>query len=123
MAPQADSTITTIAPDRPTATPAIIYLPEINLRGGNIFPELRTGDTTKATLVADIASAQHDEVRRVIAVDVANGTSWDASKEIAGLVLDAILVDYSRVPAWCIDFLEEHLGPNYVRRCERQAAA
>lgn len=119
---QANSALTTIPASRPTATPAIIYIPEIHLRGGNIFPELRTGDTSKAAIVADICSAQHDEVRRVIAVDLASGTSWDASKEIAGLVLDAILVDYSKVPAWCIDFLEEHLGPNYVRRCERQAA-
>lgn len=107
-------------PARPT--PAVIYLPEVHSKGGNYFPELRTGDTSKHTIVADIASAQHDSVTRVIAIDIASGTSWDASKEIAQAVLDVILEDYSRVPAWCVDFLEEHLGVNYVRSVERTAA-
>jgi hypothetical protein len=110
----------TTTPTRPTATPAVIYLPEVYSVGGNYFPELRTGDTTKATLVADIASSQHDDVMRVIAVDPASGTSWDASKEIAQAVLDVILVDYSRVPAWCEDFLERHLGVFNVRTAEAE---
>ena len=106
---------------RPVDAPAeaIVYLPEIHSRGGSYFPELHTGDTSKATIVADIASAQHDDVRRVVAFDLIAGTSWDASKEIAQAVLDAILTDYARVPAWCIDFLEEHLGVHTVRAAER----
>jgi hypothetical protein len=118
---QAIQTATTI-PSAPPA-PSILYIPEIHNRRGEVyFPELRTYDTSKHQIVADIASAQHDDVRRVIAVDVASGSSWDASKEIAGLVLDVVLQDEGRVPRWCVDFLEEHLGCNYVYRCEREAA-
>lgn len=119
----ADSAHITIPSGVSTVTPAVIYIPEIHNRRGQVFfPDLRKGDTAKATIVADIASAQHEDVRRVIAVDLAAGTSWDASKEIAGLVLDSVLAEDGRVPVWCLDFLEEHLGVNYVRTCERQAA-
>jgi len=110
-------------PSLPSPAPIVYYIPEIhNSRGQVYFPELRTHDTSKHQIVADIASAQHDDVRRVIGINLADGSSWDASKEIAGLVLDIVLQDEGRVPAWCIDFLEEHLGCNYVRTCERQAA-
>lgn len=117
---QASATLTAIRPAATAST--VIYLPEIHSKGGNYFPELRSGDCSKHTVVADIASAQHDEVHRIIAVDIANGTSWDASKEIAQAVLDVILVDYSRVPAWCADFLEEHLGVDCVRNAEHENA-
>lgn len=105
-----------VASSQPART--VFYLPEIGSKGGSFFPELRTGDTTKATIVADIASAQHDDVRRVIEIDLAAGTSKDVSREIAQAVLDVILTDYSRVPAWCRDFLEEHLGVGWVQRAE-----
>lgn len=111
----------TMIPSAATAS-TVIYLPEIHSKGGNFFPELRKGDTTKSALVSDICHSMHGDTWRVIAIDLANGTSWDASKEIAQAVLDVILTDYSRVPAWCVDFVEEHLGVNYVRSCERQAA-
>lgn len=119
----AGSAISTILPAfAPSATSqatrTVFYLPEIGSKGGSFFPELRTGDTTKATIVADIASAQHDDVRRVIEIDLAAGTSKDVSREIAQAVLDIILTDYSRVPTWCRDFLEEHLGVGWVQRAE-----
>ena len=72
---QADAVPTTIL--RPPAhfAPAIFYIPEIhNPTYGTYFPELRGSDTTKATIVADIASAEHEDVSRVIAFDVAAGT-------------------------------------------------
>lgn len=120
---QANSALITIpAPPAPSASSqaprTVFYLPEIGSKGGSFFPELRTGDTTKATIVADIASAQHDDVRRVIEIDLAAGTSKDVSREIAQAVLDVILTDYSRVPMWCRDFLEEHLGVGWVQRAE-----
>lgn len=121
---QANAVPTTIL--RPPAhfAPAVFYIPEIhhNSRGGNYFPELNLHDTTKATIVANIASAEHEDVSRVIAFDVAAGTSWDASKEIASLVLDQVIAEYGKVPAWCVDFLEENLGVGFVRQCEREAA-
>ena len=120
---QANSALITIPsvpapPTFPQAPRTIFYLPEIGSKGGSFFPELRSSDTSKATIVADIASAQHDDVRRVIEIDLAAGTSRDVSKEIAQAVLEAILMDYSRVPMWCRDFIEDHLGAGYVSRAE-----
>lgn len=118
---QADVAVTLIRPA--CATPDVIYIPIIRLDHGPYVPEMRVGkDTAKNTIVADIASSQHDEVLRVLAINTEDGKSWDASIEIAGLVLDAVLKDHSRVPGWCSDFLETHLGCGYVARAEREAA-
>lgn len=112
------SIIATTIPSRPL--PAIEYHPVIHSTGGAFYPDRRLSDLTKATIVADIASAQHDDVVRVVAFDVEAGTCWDASREIAQAVLDVILQDYSRVPAWCEDFLERHLGIHNVREAEHE---
>jgi hypothetical protein len=118
---QANSAISTIltsaAPSRPPVQ-TVFYLPEIHSKGGSYFPELRSSDTTRATIVADIASAQHDDVRRVIEIDLAAGTCRDVSREIAQAVLEVILLDYSRVPAWCREFLLDQLGDCWVARAE-----
>lgn len=119
MAPQAESALITI----PTVTgTAILYIPEIHHQTGNYFPELRKWDTSKPAIVADICRAQHDDVIRVIAVDLACGKSWDASKEIAQAVLDAVIAEYGHVPNWCLNFCQEHLGVAYVGQAEREAA-
>jgi hypothetical protein len=104
--------------------PSVIYIPEVHngFERKRYFPELQSSDTTRATIVADIASAQHDRVVRVIAVDVDAGKCWDASKEIASEVLDTVLADYAEVPNWCADFLHEHLGVRHVIAAEREAA-
>lgn len=108
------------------AEKATIYLPMIQdgprNAGKTYIPELRNGDMTLHTIVADIASAQHDDVVKVIAIDLTSGTSRDASKEVAHLVLDAVLEEEHHVPDWCRDFLEEFLGANYVQSAERAAA-
>lgn len=108
------------------AAKSIMYIPQLQdgprHAGKTYIPEMRTGDTTLHTIVADIAGDQHDDVIRVIAIDINSGSSWDASKEVAQHVLDIVLTEHSRVPEWCIDFLQEHLGVNYVRSAERQAA-
>lgn len=105
---------------------ATLYIPQIQdgprSEGKTYIPELRHSDMSLHTIVADIASAQHDNVVRVLAIDLASGTSRDASKEVAHLVLDAVLEDEYHVPDWCRDFLEEYLGVNYVRSAEMAAA-
>ena len=108
-------------PSKATAT-GILYLPEIHSRSGSYFPDIRRSDMTKAAVVSDIVSSQHDDVIRVIAIDIVNGKSWDASQEIAQAVLDDILNDYSTVPMWCRPFCEEYLGIGKVNRAEREAA-
>lgn len=104
----------------------VLYIPQLQdgpRRAAKTYiPELSHADTTLHTIVADIAAAQHDDVVRVIAIDLTSGTSWDASKQVAEHVLDIVLTENGRVPEWCIDFLQEHLGVGYVNDAERQAA-
>lgn len=118
---QSDCALSTILrPARPTG---ILYIPEIHHVRGNYFPELTVArDTSRDAIVADLASAQHEDVIRVLALDLATGRGWDASQEIAQAVLEAVLADHARVPAWCMGFLETHLGVAYVHAAERQAA-
>lgn len=105
------------------AQAAIIYIPQISEGHGKTYiPELRGGDTSLQSIVSDIAAAQHDSVSRVMAIDLAAGTSWDASKQVAEHVLDIVLTEHGRAPEWCIGFLHEHLGVGYVNNAERQAA-
>lgn len=128
MAIQAASTL---APIRPPVVEPVRYFPEaynftrgpysgIRSLSGTYFPELRTGDYTKATIVADIASAQHEDIKRVIAVDLASGKCWDASKEIAWDVLEIFRTDRDEIPDWGRPFLEEHLGIAVVNIAERE---
>jgi len=122
MALQAVSAPTTI---RPAATPGIIYIPMVHsgFQGDkNYFPELKLSDTTKATIVADIASAQHEDIARIIAIDLANGKCWDASAEIAKEVLDIFMSEREGIPGWCRDFLEDKLGCEHVADAERWEA-
>lgn len=116
------SAFASIASIRVTAPPPVIYIPEVHsfMDGQRYFPELRKGDCTKATIVADIAGAHHEDIKRIIAVDIANGKCWDASKEIAEDVLAALRVDHEEIPCWIRDFLEEHLGTAFVNLAERE---
>ncbi len=98
----------------------VIYIPVVHSGFDDklYFPELKTGDTTRDTIVADIASAQHEDISRVIAIDVNAGKSWDASREIAQLVLEQHIREDGEVPRWGRDFLEKHLGIAHVNSAE-----
>lgn len=136
MNTQANSVTTTIYTSIPSvavkaaatavAAKTILYIPQLQdgprNTGKTYIPELRSSDTTLHTIVADIAGDQHDNVVRVLAVDIETGSSWDASKQVAEHVLDIVLTEHGRVPEWCIDFVHEHLGVGYVNNAERQAA-
>lgn len=129
MAAQVDTTVSMIR--GPTAEP-VRYFPEAyTFQGGSFsggkgslpstfFPEMNTGDTTRATIVADIASAQHEDIKRIIAVDLANGKCWDASREIALDVLEIFRTERDEIPDWGRPFLEEHLGIANVNIAERE---
>jgi hypothetical protein len=105
------------------APQGVFYIPVVHsVDGKDYFPELRTGDTTKATLVADIASAQHEDISRVIAVDLSLGRAWDASREIAAEVLGVFIEERGSVPRWSRDFLTKHLGHAQVNYAEAWAA-
>lgn len=106
------------------APSSVQYLPEVYIehRSSTMIPCLSPSDMTLHAVVDEITRAQHEDVKRVIAFDVESGRCWDASREVARHVLDAILADYTEVPPHCVDFLEEYLGCGVVAAAERQAA-
>jgi hypothetical protein len=116
---QANASTITIPVAAPAA--ATVYLPIIHSRRyGEYLPELPLEASTRAAVIADIASGQHDGVSRVMAFDLPEGTAWDASEEIAEEVLDRVLDRCGEIPGWCIDFIEKHVGVNTAKRAERQ---
>lgn len=117
--PQANTALSTIPPAAPAD--AVFYLPEIHSKSGRTFLECEQRDARKWQVVADIASAQIENVERVIAFDLTKGRCWDASKEIAIDVLDQVINTEGRVPDWCRDFLEQELGWHHVADCEHEA--
>jgi hypothetical protein len=126
MAIQTESAVTTIRPSvASSAAEPIRYIPEVHGFHGaqDYFPELKRSDMTFATIVADIASAQHEDIRRIIAVDLANGKCWDASVEVAKAVLDTHIREDGEVPRWSRAFLEDILGVAHVNSAELWDAA
>lgn len=120
--PQTDTLTTTI----PSATaapesPAVLYFPEIRWRPGSVpfFPERDTNDTAKAKLVDDMISGEFDGVVRVYAMNIGAGSSWDASKEIAHAICDA-LPSGEPIPEHLMDFLENTLGCGQVAQIGRE---
>lgn len=90
---------------------------------GDYIPESSISELCRDCVISDIAGGQHRNVRRVIAADLATGKTWDASKEVAREVLNQCIDIDGEIGDWCIDFLEEILGCNYVRACCVEAAA
>jgi len=112
----------------PSMIPAIainpepLFIPFLD-RKKNYTPEMETSRMRRAELVADILDAQHEDVVRVIAVDVESGTSWDATREIADEVFNHLVRTGSNVPAWLIDFLEANISYNELTPYLRHLAA
>jgi hypothetical protein len=123
--PQADSVSTTLAAVTVgPLSPAPWYLPIIHsAKAGAFFSDLSLDQAlSKAELVQDIADGQHENVDRVIGINVEAGASWDASREIAQAVLDTLPYN-EPIPAYVFDFLEDHLGCQVMARVERERMA
>lgn len=120
MAPQAKPASSTI-PVAPSQA-ALCFLPVLKSQSGEYFPEIDLTRLSKAHVVSDIASAQHERVLRVIAFDPVSGRCWDASREIASDVLNEVIGERNEVPTWCVDFIEAHLGVRAVIEAQREAA-
>lgn len=101
----------------------LTFLPVLRNQHGDYFPELKRSDATKWQVILDIANAQHDRVQKVFAFDPVSGRCWDASKEVATGVLNEVLEERGEVPAWCIDFIEAHLGVATVNVAMQDLAA
>lgn len=120
MAQTETTSVTTI----PSAAPrGVIYVPVVRYNGEWLIPEIALADTVRTTLVRDIATAQHENVSRVLAVDLVAGRGWDASREIAGDVLVELIRERDGVDGPARDFLEKHLGVRAVREAEFYDAA
>ena len=82
-----------------------------------------TSRMRRAELVADILDAQHEDVVRVLAVDIQTGTSWDATREIADDVFNHLIQTGSNVQPWLVDFLEANISANELAPYMRRLAA
>jgi hypothetical protein len=98
-----------------------LYLPEVQDRHGRYFPRVRLTATGRATLVVDVATGVLKNVTHVLGFDVERGNAWDASSEIAQAVLERLLRRDSRIPDFCLAFLEKHLGIRYVQLAATEA--
>jgi hypothetical protein len=86
-----------------------------------IGPAFRIYGRSKIVLVIDVASGAYKNLARVLAFDTDREISWDASREIAEAVLAHLLRRDSHIPGFCLAFLENHLGINYVRYAAAEA--
>jgi len=69
--------------------------------------------TGKTNTVWDIATGQVENVNadtRVIAYDLEDRTSWDATAEIAEEVAELCMTEYGRIPERLRDWIDEHVG-------------
>ena len=111
-----------ILPSSSTAS-TVKYLPQIRHPNGDYFPETDLADTGRDSIINDIAGGQYERVVRVFAFDIQSGNAWDASEDIANYALWQAIDHHGECPDYLRDFVEEHLGCNYVRSCEVEAAA
>lgn len=113
----ADSAFSTIpsvvTPPAPASTDAdIIYIPQVKFGKVGYFPEIEIGRTREGELVSDILDDQITDIVRVLAIDLANGTSWDATRDIADLVFNSLIRSGSNVPEFLVDFLSDNIAMN-----------
>jgi hypothetical protein len=102
--------------------PEPLFIPFLDRRK-NYTPELETSRMRRAELVSDILDAQHEDVVRVLAVDVQTGTAWDATREIADDVFNELIRTGSNVQPWLVDFLEANISANELAPYLRRLAA
>lgn len=121
MTTQAISTITTIPAQ--AIDPGIMYLPQRKFGHVVCFLELEINRTREAEVVADILDGQHIDIVKVIAVDLANGTSWDATREIADEIFNHLIRTGSNVQPHLIDFLEANIAYSELAPYLRHLAA
>ena len=103
--------------------PEPLFIPFLKFGKISYCPELEPSRMRRAELVSDILDAQHEDVVRVIAVDVENGTSWDATREIADDVFNHLIRTGSNIQPWLVDFLDANIAMNELAPHLRQLAA
>lgn len=121
MTTQAISTITMIP--GLSLQPEPLFIPFLKFGKITYCPELEPSRMRRAELVSDILDAQHEDVVRVLAVDIESGTSWDATREIADDVFNHLIHTGSNVPEWLEEFLEANIDMNELAPHLRQLAA
>lgn len=105
------------------ATAEIMYLPIKKFGKIPYFGEIEMTRSREGELVADMLDAQHTDVVRILAVDLAHCTSWDATQDIADAIFNHLIRTGSNVPEWLIDFLEANISSNELAPYLRRLAA
>jgi hypothetical protein len=102
--------MTTIVPTQPD----VVYVPYLRdplKKAASYVPELDSSRMRRGELVADILAGEHHHgVAYVHAYDIAAGTSWDATREIADDVFNAVIKAGEGPPEHLVGFLEDHIA-------------
>lgn len=103
--------------------PEVMYIPQKKYGKISYFMEIEQGRTREAELVADIIDGEILDISRILAVDLENGSSWDATKDIMDAVFCSLIRSGSNIPAWLISSLEDHIPMNELAPYLRRLAA
>src|ERR1700749_2464965 len=88
-----------------------VYFVEVDLgHWGHVWPEADSNATDLETMLTAMLAGQHNNPIRVIAFNVGEGWSLDASKDIARELHRRIDLDGLDVPEGIRDFIDEHEG-------------
>jgi len=88
-----------------------VYLVEVDLgHWGCVWPEADSNATDLETVLTDMLAGQHGDPIRVIALNVSEGWSRDASANIARELRRRIDLDGLEVSEGVLDFIEQYEG-------------
>lgn len=95
-------------------TDTVMYFVELNFGKTPYFPERNSAHTVWDMVIADMLDAELTDVKRIIAVDLENKGSWDATREAADEIFTRLVRSGSNIPEWLVDFLHEHIADREI---------
>jgi len=116
MTTQAISTIIipSMIPTCVIETDTVEFIPYIRMGKVTYTPEREVGRNREGEIVADILDGQLTDVVRVIAFDEKDGTCYNATRDIADQVFNALIRSGSNVPEYLADFLHENIADREI---------
>jgi hypothetical protein len=79
---------------------------------GTAFPETDVDKADLETIIGDLMSGQYSDPVRVVAFNVAEGWSADASEDVAREILRRTDLAGHELPSSIQAFVDSHLGPD-----------